>query len=57
MFGIFKKKSDLEKLEIKYRTLLSEAHKLSASNRKLSDQKVAEADVVLKKIEALKTNN
>ena len=54
MFGFFKKKSPLEKLNEQYQKLLTEAHKLSTTNRTLSDQKVAEADVVLKQIEALK---
>lgn len=54
MFGLFKKKSLKEKLQKKYRKLLSEAHQLSKSNRKASDQKMAEAEDVLKQIEALK---
>ena len=54
MFNIFKKKTEIEKLGIKYRKLLEEAHKLSTSNRKISDSKIAEANEVLKKIELLK---
>jgi hypothetical protein len=50
MFGIFKKKSEKEKLEEK---LLAETHKLSTVNRTASDAKAAEADAVLKKIEAM----
>ena len=53
MFGIFKKKSTIEKLDIEYKKLLQEAHKLSTSNRMLSDKKIAEANEVLKQIELL----
>jgi hypothetical protein len=54
MFGLFKKKSQVEKLELKYRKLLEEAYKLSTTNRKLSDVKTSEANEILKKIEQLK---
>jgi hypothetical protein len=53
MFGLFKKKSEKEKLEDQYEKLLGEAHKLSTVNRTASDAKAAEADAVLKQIEAL----
>lgn len=56
MFNLFKKKSEVEKLNDKYKKLLEESHRLSTTNRKESDAKFAEADEVLKKIEAL-TNN
>jgi hypothetical protein len=54
MFGLFKKKTEAEKLEEKYEKLLKEAHALSTVNRKESDFKQAEASEVLKQIEALK---
>ncbi len=54
MFGLFKKKSQVEKLEIKYRKLLEEAHQLSTTNRSKSDDKMLEANQVLKEIEELK---
>lgn len=54
MFGLFKKKTKLEKLEEKYKKILEEAYKLSSSNRTLSDAKTAEANEVLKEIETLK---
>lgn len=54
MFGLFKKKSELEKLESKHQALLKEAYTLSTSNRRLSDEKTADADQVLKQIERLK---
>lgn len=53
MFGLFKKKTPLEKLEEKYQKLLKEAFDLSKTNRSASDAKYAEADVVLKEMEAL----
>ena len=53
MFGIFKKKTPLEKLQLEYKNLLTEAHKLSKVDRKKSDQKMAEANEVLNKIDGL----
>ena len=54
MFNLFKKKTEREKLEARYKKLLEEAHKLSTTNRKLSDTKTYEADLVLKELEQLK---
>lgn len=54
MFGLFKKKTELEKLEIKYKALLKEAYYLSKKDRSKSDQKTFEADKVSKQIEILK---
>lgn len=54
MFGLFKKKTELEKLEIKYKALLKEAYDLSKIDRSKSDQKTLEADKVSKQIEILK---
>jgi hypothetical protein len=56
MFGLFKKKSEKEKLQEKYRKLLEESYKLSHTNRSASDQKAAEAEAVLKLIEDLPSN-
>ena len=53
MFGIFKKKTKVEKLEIKYKALLKEAYDLSKTNRSKSDQKTFEAEEVSKQIEIL----
>ena len=55
MFGIFKKKSDIDKLQDTYKKLMEEAFKLQSINRSYSDKKYQEADNVLKKIEALQT--
>ncbi len=49
----FKKKSPQEKLQAKYEKLMSEAHKLSVSNRSKSDAKYAEAFAISKKIDEL----
>lgn len=53
MFGLFKKKSELDKLNEQYEKLLKEAHRLSTLDRTASDAKVAEANEILKKIERL----
>ena len=57
MFGLFKKKSELEKHQDLYKKLMEEAYKLQSINRKESDQKYAEADLILKKIDALKNKS
>lgn len=54
MFGLFKKKSEVEKLEAKYKKLLEEAHQLSTTNRSKSDEKMYEANEVLKQIDQIK---
>ena len=53
MFGLFKKKSEKEKLEEQYRKLLEESHEISRVDRKKADQKMAEADEILQRIDAL----
>ena len=55
MFGLFKKKTELEVLQKKYEKLMSQWHELSSINRAESDKKYAEAENVLKEIEALKS--
>ncbi len=50
MFGFGNKKS---RLETRYQNLLEEAFRLSHSNRKLSDEKHAEANAVLQEIQEL----
>jgi len=54
MFGLFKKKSPIDKLQEEYKKLLAEAHRLSTINRTESDKIAQQADEVLKKIEALR---
>ena len=53
MFGLFKKKSQKEKLQEQYVKLLKESFELSIQNRSKSDDKAAEADKILKQIEAM----
>lgn len=57
MFGIFKKKTEVEKLQEKYNKLMAEWHKLSTTNRSESDKKYAEAEEIAKQIETLKSKN
>lgn len=57
MFGLFKKKSPLEKLQQRHQKLLEEAFQLSKTNRTASDDKYAEAEAVLKEIEELQKGN
>lgn len=54
MFGLFKKKSEVEKLQEKYKKVMEEAYKLQTINRSDSDQKYLEADNILKMIDRLK---
>lgn len=53
MFNIFKKKTELEKLNEQYAKLMKEAHELSTSNRKESDRKVAEAQAIADQIQKI----
>jgi len=54
MFGLFKKKTEMEKLQEKYKKLLAESHSLSQRDRKAGDMKMAEAEEVAKQIDELK---
>jgi hypothetical protein len=54
MFGLFKKKSPLDKLGDEYRKLMEESHRLSHIDRAAADRKAAEADEVAKKMDALR---
>jgi chaperonin cofactor prefoldin len=54
MFGL--KNNPDKKLAKKYDKLMAEGYKLSTSNRKLSDEKYAEADKVLKELEKLRAD-
>ena len=57
MFGLFKKKSEVDKLQESYKKIMEEAYKLQSINRTDSDKKYLEADNVLKKIESLQYND
>lgn len=54
MFGLFKKTSELDKLQKQYEKLMADWHRLSTTNRAESDKKYAEAQQILDKIEAIK---
>jgi len=56
MFGLFKKKTEKEKLQEKYQKLQKESFNFSTTNRKLSDQKAFEAEEVMKQLEKLNRN-
>lgn len=53
MFKIFKRKTELEKLNEQYARLMKEAHALSTMDRKQSDKKVAESEVIMARINEL----
>ena len=53
MFGLFKKKSEKKILQEKYQKLMKEAHSLSTTNRKQSDDKVFEAEEIMKQLEQI----
>ncbi len=54
MFSLFRKKSEIEKLESNFKKLMKEWYELSSINRKLSDEKYAMAQALIPKIEQLK---
>jgi len=54
MFGLFKKTSELDKLQKQYEKLMADWHKLSTTNRSESDKKYAEAQKIIEQIEILK---
>lgn len=53
MFGIFKKKSEKEKIRAQSEKLKAEAFRLSSINRRLSDQKTYEAELLMDQIEKM----
>jgi len=53
MFGLFKRKTETEKLQIRYKKLMAEWHNLSSIDRAASDEKYAEAQEVSTQIEKL----
>ena len=54
MFGLFKKKSELEKLQMQYEKLMKRWYQVSSVNRSESDRIYAEAELILNKMEALR---
>jgi hypothetical protein len=56
MFGWFKKKTELARLQDSYKSLMEKAHKTSQINRTASDKIMEEADQISMKIaDILKT--
>jgi hypothetical protein len=53
MFGLFKRKTETEKMQIRYKKLMAEWHNLSSIDRAASDEKYADAQEVLTQIEKL----
>jgi pyridoxine 5'-phosphate synthase PdxJ len=54
MFGLFKKKTEKEKLQETYKKLMENAYKISHFSRTDADRIMAEAEEVAKKIDLLK---
>ena len=55
MIGIFRKKSNYEKLEARYNKLLKLSFELSKSNRAESDRLYAEAQEILNQMDKLES--
>ena len=53
MLKLFKRKDEKAQLQKRYEKLMSEAHKLSQTNRKLGDAKYKEADELMNQLEAM----
>lgn len=53
MFGLFKKKTEKDKLYDQYEKLMAQSHALSKTNRAESDKKFAEAEALMTKIAEL----
>jgi archaellum component FlaC len=54
MFGLFKKKTELEKLQESYEKLLSQYHKVSQINRTEADKLMDQAEQIGKKMDEIK---
>jgi hypothetical protein len=53
MFGLFKRKTEEQKLQDRYKKLMAEWHDLSSVDRSASDAKYAEAQKVLEELDEL----
>ncbi|MBL56471.1 MAG: hypothetical protein CMP61_04705 [Flavobacteriales bacterium] len=56
LFSFFKKETEIEKLQKKYKKLLQESFDLSKTDRAASDLKRGEAEAIADQIEQLKNN-
>ncbi len=57
MFNLFKQKSKVDILQFQYEKLMKESFELSKVNRAKADEKIAEAEKIIKQIELLKSKN
>ena len=57
MFGLFKKKSEKEKLTELYKKIKEQAYVLSKTNRKESDKLEKDASDILEKLDDIDKNN
>lgn len=55
MFGLFKKKTEKEKLQEQYKKLMDESFKLSKIDRTASDQKYSEAQEIMDRVEKMES--
>ena len=55
MFGIFKRKTEKEKLLIRYKKIKDEAFRLSKIDRRKSDEKEKEANDILDAIDKIES--
>ena len=53
MFGIFKRKTEKEKLLVRYKKVKDEAYRLSKIDRRKSDEKEKEANDILDAIDKI----
>ena len=55
MFGIFKRKTEKEKLLVRYKKIKDEAYRLSKIDRRKSDEKEKEANDILDAIDNIES--
>lgn len=55
--ALFRRRTKIERLQKKYEKLMKEWHGLSTVNRSASDEKYAEAQLVMNEIDNIKSNS
>ncbi len=55
MFGLFKRKSPIEKLQVKYNKLMKDYHEISKVNRKEAEKYYVQAETILTEIKAVQS--
>ncbi|MGQ7869726.1 Lacal_2735 family protein [Sunxiuqinia sp. sy24] len=53
MFGLFRRKSEVEKLQLKYNKLMQKYYELSKVNRREAEKYYVEAEDLLKQINSM----